>query len=58
MGRPQIKSTYKIHNPIGIRLLKRLNLGLNEDKFRNNFANCVNPLCSCSIEPETTLYFF
>ena len=63
MGRPYANSTYRIHNPVGIRLLTRLRIGLsepylNEHKFRHNFADCVNPLWSCSIEPETTLHFF
>ena len=61
MGRPHANSTYRIHNTVEIRFLTRLRLGLshlNEHKFRHNFADCVNPLCSCSIEPETTLYFF
>ena len=30
----------------------------NEHKFRHNFADCVNSLCSSSIKPETTLLFF
>ena len=61
MGRPYANSTYTIHNPDGKSLLTRLRLGLshlNEHKFRHNFADCVNPLWSCSIEPETTLHFF
>ena len=62
MGYPHANSTYRIYNPVGIRLLKPLLLGLshlNEHKFRHNFADCVNPLCSCSIKPETTtLHFF
>ena len=61
IGRPYANSTYTIHNPDGKSLLRRLRLGLshlNEHKFRHNFADCVNPLCSCSIEPETTLHFF
>ena len=46
MGRPRANSTYRIHNPVGIRLLMRLRLGLshlNEHQFRHNFADCVNP---------------
>ena len=63
MGHPHANTTYRIHNPVGIRLLTRLRIGLsepylNEHKFRHNFADCVNPLWSCSIEPETTLHFF
>ena len=59
--RPHANSTYRIHNPIEIRLLAclRLNLShLNEHKLKHNFTNCVNQLCSRSIKPETTLHFF
>ena len=31
---------------------------LNEHRFRHNFKNCINPLCSCSLELENTLHFF
>ena len=61
MGRPHANSTNRIHNPDGIRLLMRLRRDLshlNEHKFRHHFVDCVNPLCSCSIKPETTLHFF
>ena len=61
MGRAHANSTYRIHNPVGIRLLTRLRCGLthlNKHKFRHNFVDCMNPLCSRSIEPETTLDFF
>ena len=61
MGRPHANSTYRIHNPVGIRLLTRLHLSLshlNEHKFRHNFVDCVNSLCFCCIEPETTLHVF
>ena len=61
MGRPHANSTYRIHSSVGIRLLTHLRLGLsrlNEHKSRHNFADCVNPLCSCSIKPQTTLHFF
>ena len=61
MGHPHASSTYRIHNPVGIRLLTHLRLGLshlNEHKFRYNFADCVNLLCSCNIKPEAKLHFF
>ena len=61
MGPSHAKSTYKFHNSVGIRLLMRLCLDLshlNEHRFRHNFADFVNLLCSCSIKPETTLHFF
>ena len=56
-----IKSTcssfFSIHHPVGVQLLVRLRLGfshLREHKFRHNFHDTLNPLCSCSLEPETT----
>ena len=52
---------YDIHNPVGLRLLTRLRLRLNhlnEHKFNHNFKSCVNPLCTCSLEIESTSHFF
>ena len=31
---------------------------LSEHKFRHNFADSLNPLCSCSLETESTLHYF
>ena len=31
---------------------------LREHKFRHNFADTVNPLCSCALETESTDHFF
>ena len=47
------KPTFKIHNPLGLKLLTRLRLGLshlNEHRFNDNFEDCITPLCSCSLE--------
>ena len=54
-------STYKIYYLLGIKLLTRLRFGfshLSEHSFRHNFADSLNPLCSCSLETESTLHFF
>ena len=59
--RPIGNSTYKIYDPVGIILLTRLRFGfshLSNRKFRHNFADLLNPLCSCSLETESTLHFF
>ena len=59
--RPMGNSTYKIYDSLGIKLLTRLRLGfshLPEHKFRHNFADLLNPLCSRSLETESALYFF
>ena len=61
IGRPVQNSIFKILNPLGIKLLTRLRLGLshlNEHRFRHNFQDCLNPLCSCSLEIESTTHFF
>ena len=61
IGRPTAKPTYNIHNPIGLKFLTRLRLGLshlNEHKFKHNFQDCVKPLCSCSLEIESISHFF
>ena len=55
------KPTFNIHNPLGLRLLTRLRLGLsqlNEHTFNRNFEDCINPLCSCSLKDETRTHFF
>ena len=56
--RPIGSSSYKIYDPLGIKLLTRLWLGfshLSEHKFRRNFADSLNPLCSCSYCTETKI---
>ena len=61
IGQPTAKPTYNIHNPIGLKFLTRLRLGLchlNKHKFKHNFQDCVNPLCSCSLEIKSLSLFF
>ena len=52
---------YNIHDPLGIHLLPRLRLGLsqlNEHIFSYNFDNCINSLCTCTLEIKSTTHFF
>ena len=59
--RPLENDTYGIYDPLGIRLPNRLRLGfshLSEHKFRHNFTDTLNPLCSCSLEMEDTDHHF
>ena len=59
--RPTGNSTYQIYDRLEIKLLTRLRLGfshLSEYKFRYNFADSLNALCSCSLETKNTLHFF
>ena len=51
---------YSIFDEKGLKLLTRLRLGLsnlNEHKFRHNFQDCLNPLCSCSLEIDNTSHY-
>ena len=51
----------KVYEPLGLKLPTRLRLGLshlNEHRFNHNFDSCSNPLCSCSLEVESTKHFF
>ena len=59
--RPLEYDAYGTYDSLGVRLLNRLRLGfshLREHKFRHNFADTLNPLCSCSLETEDTEYYF
>ena len=38
------------------KLLARLRLNF-EHKFRHKFIDIINPMCSCSKEPETTFHY-
>ena len=58
--RPKDNSVYKVHDPIGIKLLTRLRLNfshLREHKFRHNFLDTLNPLCSCGLAIESTNHY-
>ena len=59
--RPVANSVFDINNPYGLKLLTRLRLGLihlRYHKFRHNFQDCINPICDCGLETETTTHFF
>ena len=59
--RPCVNSIFDIHNPLGMKLLTRLRLGLSplhEHKFRQCFQDTLNPLCECAKDIESTMHFF
>ena len=54
-------SIFDIDNPLGIKLLTRLRLGLShlrEHKFRHCFQDNLNSLCECGKHIESTMHFF
>ena len=55
--RPKCNDTYRIYNPMGLKLLTRLRLGLNHLND-HNLKDCINPLCSCSLSAENNVHFF
>ena len=59
--RPIHNSAFDIFNPLGLKLITRLQLGLshlNEHSFQRNFNDCTNPLCTCSLDSESTGHYF
>ena len=58
--RPSEDAIFNFHNPSGIKLITRLRLGLShlrEHKFRHNFQDILNPICSCGENIETTTHY-
>ena len=58
--RPKPNSFFNCCSLKGIRLITRLRLELShlrEHKFKYNFQNCLNPLCSCGSSIESTSHF-
>ena len=54
-------SVFSVADIYGIKLLTRLCVGLShlrEHKCRHNFQDTINPLCTCSLEIESTPHFF
>ena len=55
------KKFFNCYNHKGIRLMTRIRLGLShlrEHKFNQNFQICINSLCSCGMDIESTSHFF
>ena len=51
---------YHFFDPEGLKVLTRLRVGLSylsAHRFYHNFQECLNPLCSCSVETEDTTYY-
>ena len=57
-NRPCANSSLGIHDSYGIKLLKRLRLGLSDHKFRHYFQNTLNPLSDCDNDTETIAHLF
>ena len=54
-------SNCNTYNPLGVTYLARLRIRfshLKEHKFKHNFQDSIDPMCSCSSGIETTIHFF
>ena len=50
-----------INNSLELKFLTRLRIGfshIKEHKFKHNFQDSVDPLCSCGNDIESTVHFF
>ena len=59
--KPRADSIFGVHNPLGIKLLCRLRIGLShlrEHKFKHGFLDSLNPICACGQGIETTAHYF
>ena len=59
--RPNSSKAFNINNPLELKLLTRLRIGfshLNKHKFKHNFQDSIDPLCSCGNDTESTVHFF
>ena len=58
--RSSSSNVFNCNNYKGIRLITWLRLGmshLRERKFKHNFQDCLNPICSCGLDIESTSHF-
>ena len=58
--RPTANNIFGCHNLKGIKYLTRLQLGLchlYQHKFKNNFQDTLNPLCTCGYDVENACHF-
>ena len=58
--RPEFKSLFKIHDPVGIRYLFQLRVGLSPlkgHKWCHNFSDTPSGICDCNQGIEDTSHF-
>ena len=58
--RPTPNNTFNCCNPIGIKLITKLRLGLShlrDHKYKHNSLDCLNPICCCGKNIETTVHY-
>ena len=59
--RPKANSVFNCNSSKGLKFVTRFRLGLShlrEHKFKHSFQDSINPLCSCSLDIESTIHYF
>ena len=59
--RPEPKSFFNVHDPIGLKFLFQLRVGLSPlktHKKQHNFIDTPNDWCDCHCSPEDNFHFF
>ena len=59
--RPKANNVFNCNSSKGLKFVTRLRLGLShlrEHKFKHSFQDSINPLCSCSLDVESTIHYF
>ena len=59
--RPKANSIFNCNSSKGLKFFTRLRLGLShlrEHKFKHSFQDSINPLCSCSLDIESTIHSY
>ena len=58
--RPKANCDFNSNSSKGLTFLTRLRLGLShlrKHKFKYSFQDSINPLCSCSLDVESTIHY-
>ena len=59
--RPKANNVFNSNSSKGLKFVTRLRLGLShlrEHKSKHTFQDSINPLCSCSLDAESTIHYF
>ena len=59
--RPKANSVFNWNSSKGLKFVTRLRLGLShlrDYKFKHSFEDSINPLCTCSLDVESTIHYF
>ena len=59
--RPKANSVLNCNSSKVLKFVTRLRLGLSllrDHKFKHSFQDSLNPLCSCSLDVESTIHYY